>query len=111
MKIGIRNLTAREHYLAAPVLVLLLTLLMADVMLPEAARLKSASPVFAVILSLFPLGIFLLGLLILLPRSANNSHWNVIRLAGRIPLPVRFVLLGAVSVGLGSGIIALFHTF
>ena len=62
MKIALRRLTAREHVLAASVLVFALTMIAADIALPDAARLRSAGhlttasilsvlPVFALALS------------------------------------------------------------
>ncbi len=113
MKIALRRLTAREHVLAASVLVFALTMIAADIALPDAARLRSAGHLTtASILSVLPVFALALSrqhclrqaLLALLPRTGNNSPHALFRLMGRLPLLVRYVFVGLLFCGLEATI-------
>jgi hypothetical protein len=105
MQIGLRKLTAREHLLSASVLVFALTMMAADIMLPDAAQLRSEGhPRTALTLSVLPVFVFVAGLLALLPRTGNESHHACFRLAGRLPLLVRYLLVGLLFYGLAATI-------
>lgn len=74
MKIALRRLTAREHVLAASVLVFALTMIAADITLPDAARLRSAGhPTTASILSVLPVFALAAALLVKGSRKASNK--------------------------------------
>ena len=105
MKIALRRLTAREHVLAASVLVFALTMIVADIALPDAARLRSAGHLTtASILSVLPVFALAAALLALLPRTGNNSPHALFRLVGRLPLLVRYVFVGLLFSGLEATI-------
>ena len=105
MQIGLRKLTAREHVLSASVLVVALTMIIADFALPDAARLKSAGhPTTASILTVLPAFVLLAGLLALLPRTGNDSRHAFFRLVGRLPLLVRYLLVALLFCGLAATI-------
>ena len=105
MQIALRRLTAREHGLSASVLVVALTMIIADIGLPDAARLRSAGhPTAALLLSLLPAFALVAGLLTLLPRTGNESRRAFFRLLGRLPLLVRYLLVGLLCYGLAAAI-------
>ena len=95
MRMALRKLTAREHVLAASVLVVVLTVLSADITSPDAARLRSTGhATAALVLSLLPAFVLVAALLTLLPRTGNVSTHLLFRFAGRLPLLVRYLLVG-----------------
>jgi hypothetical protein len=105
MQIALRKLTAREHVLSASVLVVALTMISADFALPDAAHLRSAGhSTMASILAGLPAFVLLAGLLALLPRTGNDSRHAFFRLVGRLPLLVRYLLIGLLFCGLSAAI-------
>jgi hypothetical protein len=105
MQIGLRTLTAREHVLSASVLASVMTMLFADFALPHASRLWSEGhPTAASVFSVLPVLVFASGLLMLLPRTGNESRIAFFRLSGRLPFLVRFVLLVLLFCGLAATI-------
>jgi hypothetical protein len=95
MKIALRRLTAREHVLAASVLVFALTRITADIALPDAARLHSTGhSATASILSVLPVFVLAAALVAFLPRTGNSSPHALFKLVGRLPLLVRYFLVG-----------------
>jgi len=105
MWVGLRKLTAREHVLSASVLVVVLTMVSADVALPDAARLKAVGHlVTASIFAIFPAFVFVAGLVVLLPRTGNASRHAFFRLVGRLPLSARYLLIAILFCGLATTI-------
>lgn len=105
MQIALRKLTATEHVLAASVLVFALTMITGDIVMPDAARLRSAGhSTVASILALLPVFALVAGLIALLPRTANQSRRAFFRLVGRVPLVARYFLLGLLFCGLTTTI-------
>jgi hypothetical protein len=105
MHIALRRLTAREHSLSASVLVIALTMMSADFALPDAARLRSAGyAATAAIVTVLPAFVLLAGLFALLPRTGNDSRHAFFRLVGRLPLLVRYLLVGLLFCGLSATI-------
>lgn len=105
MQISLRRLTAREHWLSASALVVALTMITADIALPNAARLRSTGhPATASLLSLLPAFALVAGLLALLPRTGNESRRAFFRLIGRLPLLVRYLLVGLLCYGFAATI-------
>jgi hypothetical protein len=87
------------------VLLAALTMITADITLPNAARLRSAGrPATASLLSLLPAFALVAGLLALLPRTGNESRRGFFRLVGRLPLLVRYLLVGLLCYGLAATI-------
>ena len=105
MKLGLRKLTAREHVLSASLLLLALTMITADVVLPEAARIRSGGDLMTALnLSVLPALALVAGLLALLPRTRNDSPYAFFRLVGRLPLLVRYLLVVLLIHGLAATI-------
>jgi hypothetical protein len=105
MRVALRKLTSREHVLAASVLVYVLTMITADIATPDAARSRSAGHLAtASVLAVLPVFALAVGLLALLPRTGNESHYAFFRLVGRLPLLVRYFLLGLLFCGLTATI-------
>ena len=105
MQVALRKLTAREHVLAASFLVFALTMITADIAMPDAARLRSTGhPTTASILSVLPVFALAAGLLALLPRTANESRRAFFKLVGTLPLLVRYLVLGLLLYGLAATI-------
>jgi hypothetical protein len=103
MTTGLRRLAPREHVRCAAVLVIALTMIAADRMLADAARLESAGrSTAASALSMVPALAFVVGLFVLWPRTGNDSRHALFRLAGRLPLLVRYVVLGLFVYGLAA---------
>jgi hypothetical protein len=95
MKIALRRLTSREHVLAASVLVYVLTMITADIALPDAALLRSTGhPATASILSVLPVFVLAAAVVAFLPRTGNSSPHALFRLVGRLPLLVRYLFVG-----------------
>lgn len=61
----------------------------------------------ALILSWLPAHVLLAGLLTLLPRAGNASRHAVFRAAGKLPLLVRYLIIGLLSCGMAATIKAL----
>jgi hypothetical protein len=108
MGIALRKLTAREHVLAATVLVFTLTMITADIVMAGAARLRSAGyTATPSLLACLPIFAGVVGLIALLPRTANESRYFLFRLVGKWPLLVRYFVIGITVCGLTETIKAL----
>jgi len=100
MQVGLRRLTAREHFLAALVLVYALTMIAGDIAMPDAARLRyTGHSITASILATLPLFALVTSLIVLLPRTANQSRRLLFRIVGRVPLLVRCFALALLLYG------------
>ncbi|HXR08477.1 MAG TPA: hypothetical protein VN765_14170 [Candidatus Acidoferrum sp.] len=91
MAIRLRRLTAREHHLCAPLLSFVMTFLFADEALPRGAALRMAGhTTIALLETALPVLLLVLALLVLLPRTGNESRFAFIQFVGRFPLLIRY---------------------
>ena len=109
MAIRIRRLTAREHSLSAAILSLALTFLTADTASPCSARLSWAGhPTAASFETAFPFIVLVWTLLVLIPRTGNESRIAFFRFCGRFPLLCRYFAVALPFVGIENSIEAYF---
>jgi len=72
---------------------------------PEAARLRFAGhSAAASILSALPAFVFITGLFVLLPRTGNESHHAFFKLLGKLPLLIRYFIIGFLFYALSATI-------
>lgn len=91
MAFRLRRLTAREHNLCAPLLSFVMTFVLADEALPRGAQLRMAGHrTIASLETALPVILFVLALLVLLPRTGNESRIAFFRFVGRFPLLIRY---------------------
>ena len=80
-----------------------MTAVLADMAFPRAARLVTeAHPTAALFYKISPLALFPVALLILLPRTSNDSRIALFRLAGRLPLLARYFIVALTAYGIGT---------
>jgi hypothetical protein len=105
MAIRLRKLTAREHYLCAPLLAFVLTFILADIALPHGAQLRMAGhTTIALLETALPLALFVSALLVLLPRTGNESRFTVFRFIGRFPILIRYFAVVLPFLAIQAGI-------
>jgi|SRR5580658_1439723 hypothetical protein len=109
MAIQLRRLTAREHLLCASLLSFVVTFIFADMALPRGAELRMAGHMtIAVLETALPFTVFISALLVLSPRTGNESSFSLFRYFGRFPLLVRYFAVTLPFCGIQAGIDKLF---
>jgi hypothetical protein len=109
MALRLRRLTEREHRLCAPLLAFVVTFIFADMALPRGAQLRMAGhTTIAMLETTLPFALFVLALLVLSPRTGNESEINLFRFFGRFPLLVRYFAVILPFGGIQAGIDKLF---
>src|SRR5690348_7020808 len=105
MSFGLPKLTGFNHGALALLLVLAATMLISDITVPAAVELRNAGdPGSASLLTYVPAFTFLTALVGLLPRTGNDSRHATIRVIGKIPLLVRYILIATLSYGIAAAI-------
>ena len=105
MAIRLRRLTEREHRLCAPLLAFVITFIFADRTLPRGAQLNMAGhTTISLLETALPFAIFATALLILLPRTGNESRFTIFRFIGRFPLLIRYFAVVLPFFGIQAGI-------
>jgi len=109
MAIRLRRLTQREHRLCALFLAFVITMIYADRTLPRGAQLNMAGyTTISLLETALPFAIFASALLILLPRTGNESRFTFFRFIGRFPLLIRYFAVVLPFFGIQAGIEKLF---
>jgi hypothetical protein len=105
MVIHLRRLTALEHYLCASLLSVVITSICADETVPYASHLRTNGfTSLALVETALPIILFLSGLVVLLPRTGNESRIAIFRFIGRYPLLVRYFIVVLPFVGIQKSI-------
>jgi hypothetical protein len=86
-----------------------MTFIFADMALPRGAQLRMAGhTTIAMLETTLPFALFVLALLVLSPRTGNESEINLFRFFGRFPLLVRYFAVILPFGGIQAGIDKLF---
>jgi hypothetical protein len=86
-----------------------MTFIFADMALPRGAQLRMAGHTrIAVLETAMPLTLFVSALLVLSPRTGNESRFTLFRFFGRFPLLVRYFAVILPFGGIQAGIDKLF---
>ena len=100
MAIQVRRLTAREHSLSAFLLSVVITMACADMASPLDAKLEMAGhTAVATCVTASPAIVLLSALLVLLPRTGNESRFAFFRFVGRFPLLIRYFVIFLIFIG------------
>jgi hypothetical protein len=86
-----------------------MTFIFADMALPRGAQLRVAGhTTIAVLETALPLTLFVSALLVLSPRTGNESRFALFRFFGRFPLMVRYFAVILPFLGIQAGLEKIF---
>jgi hypothetical protein len=82
-----------------------MTFIFADMALPRGAQLNMAGhTTISLLETALPFVIFACALLVLLPRTGNESRFTLVRFIGRFPLLIRYFAVVLPFFGIQAGI-------